>query len=173
MHSDLKLSNLLVTAQGTLKIADFGLGRIYATPSERMTPRVVTLWYRAPELLLGDKRYTPAVDMWSVGCIFGEFLLHQPCLPGTSELQQLERIVDLLGTPRERIWPGIRNLPLYRSMALPKQPYNNVRVRFANASPGAHQLLNALFTYDPNERVTAGQALAHGYFQEAPPAPAV
>ena len=84
IHRDLKTANLLITAHGEVKVADFGLARTYTThPIQLMTPSVVTLWYRAPEILLGSRQYTPAVDIWSVGCIFGELILHEPLFPGT------------------------------------------------------------------------------------------
>ena len=85
-----------------------------------MTPRVVTLWYRAPEVLLGEKQYTAAVDLWSVGCILGEFLKHEPLLPGKAEASQVEIIFDLLGTPNDTIWPGFSRL---FPVLLKKQPY--------------------------------------------------
>ncbi|MED6246050.1 Cyclin-dependent kinase 10 [Ataeniobius toweri] len=105
IHRDLKVSNLLMTDEGCVKIADFGLARMYGIPQPPMTPRVVTLWYRAPELLLGTKTQTTALDMWAVGCILAELLAHKPLLPGTSEIQQVDLIVQLLGTPNENIWP--------------------------------------------------------------------
>ncbi|TRY85884.1 hypothetical protein DNTS_011910 [Danionella cerebrum] len=105
LHRDLKVSNLLMTDKGCVKIADFGLARVYGIPLQPMTPRVVTLWYRAPELLLGTKTQTTALDMWAVGCIFAELLAHKPLLPGASEIQQVDLIVQLLGTPNDSIWP--------------------------------------------------------------------
>lgn len=92
-------------------IADFGLARWFGLPLRPMTPRVVTLWYRAPELLLQARTQTTSVDMWAAGCILGELLGHRPLLPGRSELGQLELIVDLLGTPSDAIWPEFSSLP--------------------------------------------------------------
>jgi len=122
IHRDLKLSNLLLTSKGILKIADFGLARLYGLPHRSMTPRVVTLWYRAPEVLFGSSNYTIAIDMWAVGCIFGELLNHAPLLPGKVELAQIELINDLLGTPNEQIWPGFNQLRFAQSIVLPRQP---------------------------------------------------
>lgn len=105
VHRDLKVSNLLMTDYGCVKIADFGLARKFSIPNGQMTPRVVTLWYRAPELLFGSKYQTTAIDIWSAACILGELLLHKPLLPGRTELNQIDLIVNLLGTPNESIWP--------------------------------------------------------------------
>ena len=139
-----------MTDKGCVKIADFGLARKYAFPVEPMTPRVVTLWYRAPELLLGSKKHTTTLDMWSTGCIFGELLAHKPLLPGRSEIHQLELIIELFGTPSEAIWPGFNDLPGMADINLKKQPYNNVRHTFPWLTDAGIRLLNLLFMYDPD-----------------------
>jgi cell division cycle 2-like protein len=92
IHRDLKTSNLLLNNRGEIKVADFGLARKYGSPMGNMTQLVVTLWYRAPELLLGSKEYTTAIDMWSVGCIFAELLNNEALLTGRSEIDQLDRV---------------------------------------------------------------------------------
>ncbi|KAK9693564.1 hypothetical protein K7432_013871 [Basidiobolus ranarum] len=170
VHRDLKVSNLLLNSQGVLKIADFGLARTFSKPAKPMTPRVVTLWYRAPELLLGEHSYTTTVDMWSVGCIFGEFLKHKPFLPGKTERQQLELIIKLLGTPNERIWRGFNRLPLAQSIKLPEQRYNNLKIELPDLSKETLLLLNGFLTYDPEKRFSVKKALAHPYFREPPTA---
>lgn len=133
-----------------------------------MTPKVVTLWYRAPELLLGSKSQTTAIDTWSVGCILGELLAHRPLLPGRSEIHQTELIIDMFGTPTEAIWPGMKELPLLEHYTLKKQPYNNLRHTFPWLSQAGLRLLNFLFMYDPNKRATAADALESSYFKEQP-----
>lgn len=151
-----------------------------------MTPHVVTLWYRAPELLLQAPTQTTSVDMWAAGCILGELLGHKPLLPGRSEIQQLELIVDLLGlklilikemnayymlylgTPSDAIWPGFSSLPALQNFSLKQQPYNNLKQRFPWLSAAGLRLLNFLFMYDPRKRATAEECLQSSYFKEAP-----
>lgn len=168
LHRDLKVSNLLMTDKGCVKIADFGLARVYGIPQKPMTPRVVTLWYRAPELLLGSKTQTTAIDMWAVGCILAELLAHKPLLPGSSEIQQVDLIVQLLGTPNENIWPGFSRLPLVGQYSLRKQPYNNLKNKFTWLSEAGLRLLNLLFMYNPQRRATAEDSLESSYFKEKP-----
>ncbi|XP_055891794.1 cyclin-dependent kinase 10-like isoform X1 [Biomphalaria glabrata] len=168
IHRDLKVSNLLMTDKGCVKIADFGLARKYELPHRPMTPTVVTLWYRAPELLLGAKTHTTAIDMWSAGCILGELLAHRPLLPGRSELHQLDLILDMLGTPNDTIWPGFSKLPALENFTLKKQPYNNLRHTFPWLSDSGIKLLNILFMYDPNKRACAEACIQCSYFKEQP-----
>uniref|UniRef100_A0AAA9SS41 Cyclin dependent kinase 10 n=1 Tax=Bos taurus TaxID=9913 RepID=A0AAA9SS41_BOVIN len=148
--------------------ADFGLARAYGIPVKPMTPKVVTLWYRAPELLLGTTTQTTSIDMWAVGCILAELLAHKPLLPGTSEIHQVDLIVQLLGTPSENIWPGFSQLPLASQYSLRKQPYNNLKHKFPWLSEAGLRLMNLLFMYDPKKRATAGDCLESSYFKEKP-----
>lgn len=133
-----------------------------------MTPQVVTLWYRAPELLLQSKIQTTAIDMWAAGCILGELFLHKPMFPGKTEIHQLELIVDLLGTPNDQIWNGFSDLPVLRNFSLKRQPYNNIKHVFHWLSPAGLRILNFLFMYDPTRRATAEEALQSSYFKEQP-----
>ncbi|KAF6076908.1 cyclin dependent kinase 10 [Phyllostomus discolor] len=168
IHRDLKVSNLLMTDKGCVKTADFGLARAYGIPVKPMTPKVVTLWYRAPELLLGSCTQTTSIDMWALGCVLAELLAHKPLLPGTSEIHQVDLIVQLLGTPSENIWPGFSELPLASQYSLRKQPYNNLKHKFPWLSEAGLRLLNLLFMYDPKKRATAGDCLESSYFKEKP-----
>ena len=168
VHRDLKVSNLLLTDNGELKIADFGLARRYGQKDMPMTPRVVTLWYRAPELLFQSKEQTTAIDMWAAGCILGELLLHKPLLPGRSEINQIDLIIEMLGTPNDAIWPNCSKLPVLEKFNLKHQPYNNIKFTFSWVSAAGLRLLNALFMYDPSKRVTAEECLQSSYFKENP-----
>ncbi|XP_056130699.1 cyclin-dependent kinase 11B isoform X4 [Lampris incognitus] len=169
LHRDLKTSNLLLSHKGILKIGDFGLAREYGSPLKPYTPIVVTLWYRSPELLLGAKEYSTAVDMWSVGCIFGELLTQKPLFPGKSEIDQINKVFKDLGSPSEKIWPGYNELPAVKKMTFTEHPYNNLRKRFgALLSDLGFDLMNKFLTYCPNKRITSDEALKHEYFRETP-----
>lgn len=175
LHRDLKSSNILFNNQGKLKICDFGMSRQYGSPLKPYSELVVTLWYRAPELLLGRKKYSTAVDMWSVGCIMAELLTKEPLFKGKNEIDQLSQIFKTLGTPNESTWPGLSELPGAKASFV-KQPYNLLRKKFPvtpfTTSPVlsdlGFDLLNKLLTYDPEKRITAAAALNHPWFHEVP-----
>ncbi|XP_068087260.1 cyclin-dependent kinase 11B isoform X8 [Hyperolius riggenbachi] len=169
LHRDLKTSNLLLSHAGILKVGDFGLAREYGSPLKPYTPIVVTLWYRAPELLLGAKEYSTAIDLWSVGCIFGELLTQKPLFPGKSEIDQINKIFKDLGTPSEKIWPGYNELPAVKKMTFTDYPYNNLRKRFgALLSDQGFDLMNKFLTYCPAKRINSEDGLKHEYFRETP-----
>ncbi|CAK7224550.1 hypothetical protein SEUCBS140593_005607 [Sporothrix eucalyptigena] len=184
LHRDLKTSNLLLNNRGQLKIADFGMARYYSeddTSSSNggntyLTPLVVTLWYRAPELLLGARRYGRPVDMWSVGCIFGELLTREPLLQGKNEADELARIFDLCGVPTDATWPGFRRLPNVRALRLPpstspaasKSTVTSIRAKFPLLTTAGCQLLSSLLSLDPEKRPTADEMLNHEYFRQDP-----
>ncbi|KAG2706718.1 hypothetical protein I3760_05G116100 [Carya illinoinensis] len=175
LHRDLKASNLLLNNRGELKICDFGLARQYGSPLKPYTHLVVTLWYRAPELLLGAKQYSTAIDMWSLGCIMAEFLSKEPLFNGKTEFDQLDKIFRILGTPNETIWPGFSKLPGVK-VNFVKHQYNLLRKKFPATSftgspvlsDSGFDLLNKLLTYDPEKRITAEAALNHEWFREVP-----
>jgi cyclin-dependent kinase 10 len=168
IHRDLKVSNLLLTDKGCLKIADFGLARAIGKPPKPLTPKVVTLWYRGPELLLGGVKYDTSLDMWSTGCIFGELLLNRPLLPGKSEANQIELINNLIGSPNDSIWPQFSSLPFAKQLQLKNQPYNNVKDRFSWLSESGCKLINDFLTYNPDFRISSTSALKSKYFSEKP-----
>ncbi|KAL1837395.1 hypothetical protein VTJ49DRAFT_3935 [Mycothermus thermophilus] len=170
LHRDLKTSNLLLNNRGRLKIADFGMARYVSDPPPaNLTPLVVTLWYRAPELLLGETRYGPAIDMWSAGCVFGEMLTREPLLQGRNEVDQLTKIFELCGTPSDETWPNFRRLPNARRLKLPPRPTpSSVRAKFPLLTTAGASLLGSLLSLDPSRRPTAHEVLEHEYFQQDP-----
>ncbi|ETV78908.1 CMGC/CDK protein kinase, variant 1, partial [Aphanomyces astaci] len=173
IHRDLKLSNILYDGFGRIKLADFGLARETGFPSPTsMTPKVVTLWYRAPELLLGAQSYSSSIDIWACGCIFGELILNRPLLNGSTDLEQLQLIYKTLGRPTERIWPGMSSLPHADKLDLFDSSlyvYNHIPKLFeTHLSAAGLELLQGMLTYDPSKRITASSALRHPYFDERP-----
>uniref|UniRef100_A0A671RIG3 Cyclin-dependent kinase 7 n=1 Tax=Sinocyclocheilus anshuiensis TaxID=1608454 RepID=A0A671RIG3_9TELE len=166
LHRDLKPNNLLLDENGVLKLADFGLAKAFGSPNRVYTHQVVTRWYRAPELLFGARMYGVGVDMWAVGCILAELLLRVPFLAGDSDLDQLTKIFEALGTPTEETWPGLSSLPDYVSFKLfPGTPLEHI---FSAAGDDLLELLKGLFTFNPCTRTTASQALKMKYFSNRP-----
>mmetsp|Transcript_19916 Transcript_19916/g.34006 ORF Transcript_19916/g.34006 Transcript_19916/m.34006 type:complete len:295 (-) Transcript_19916:921-1805(-) len=167
LHRDLKPPNLLINREGQLKLADFGLARAFGIPVRSYTHEVVTLWYRAPDVLMGSRKYSTPVDVWSVGCIFAEMANGRPLVAGTSETDQLDRIFRLLGTPTPQDFPGIVELPEY-SPDLTRYP--PPRGGLASLVPTLDQtgvdLLNKMLQYDPARRITAQDALDHPFFYD-------
>lgn len=123
---------------------------------------------QSSRIVVCTKTHTTAIDMWSAGCILGELLGHKPLMPGRSDLQQVELILELLGTPNDTIWPGFSKLPAFEKFTLKKQPYNNLRHNFPWLSESGIRILNGLFMYDPNKRASAEDCLEHSYFKEQP-----
>lgn len=174
IHRDIKGSNILINNRGELKLADFGLARFYQKRRQSdYTNRVITLWYRPPELLLGTTVYGPEVDMWSAGCIMLELFTKKPVFQGNDEIHQLDVIYRILGTPVVEQWPGMTSLPWYE-LVKPKETIpNHFRQLFEKwLSPAGLDLAERLLTYDPARRVTAVQALEAPYFNQEQPSPA-
>lgn len=174
LHRDLKTSNILVHRSGRVALCDFGLARRYQDPPKALTQLVVTLWYRSPEVLFGEARYGPAVDIWSLGCIFGELICQEAILQGQGELDQINKIFEMVGGPTETSWPGFFQLPSAEIFRW--KPIENIQLpqRFPiNAPPHSRQtfldgngynLLSRMLMLDPKKRITAKEALEHPYF---------
>mmetsp|Transcript_47731 Transcript_47731/g.108324 ORF Transcript_47731/g.108324 Transcript_47731/m.108324 type:complete len:301 (-) Transcript_47731:296-1198(-) len=163
MHRDMKPQNLLVTTEGRLKLADFGLARAFCPPIRPLTHEVVTLWYRPPEILLGSTTYAPPVDVWAVGVILVEMVTKRPLFPGDCEIDEVYKIFRLLGTPNEDIWPNCTSLQDWNP-AFPQWP----RLKLSSVCPTLDaqglDLLEATMLYDPKARISARAAMNHPYF---------
>ncbi|ETI49956.1 CMGC/CDK protein kinase [Phytophthora nicotianae CJ01A1] len=170
LHRDLKPQNLLINREGELKLGDFGLARAFGIPVRSYTHEVVTLWYRAPDVLMGSRKYSTPVDIWSVGCIFAEMANGGPLFAGTSEADQLDRIFRLLGTPTAEIYPAIVDLPDYRR-DFPVYPApENLAHLVPTLDADGVDLLEQMLQYDPAKRITAADAMVHPYFSDLSPA---
>ncbi|XP_043720457.1 probable serine/threonine-protein kinase At1g54610 [Telopea speciosissima] len=168
LHRDIKGSNLLIDDGGMLKIADFGLASFF-DPNHKhpMTSRVVTLWYRPPELLLGATDYGVGVDLWSAGCILAELLAGKPIMPGRTEVEQLHKIFKLCGSPSEEYWKKSK-LP-HATIFKPQQPYKRcIAETFKDFPPSSLPLIETLLAIDPAERLTATDALESEFFTTKP-----
>ncbi|CAI9109462.1 OLC1v1009284C1 [Oldenlandia corymbosa var. corymbosa] len=169
LHRDIKGSNLLIDNEGNLKLADFGLARSFSSEhNASLTNRVITLWYRPPELLLGATKYGPAVDMWSVGCIFAELLHGKPILTGKNEPEQLNKIFELCGTPDEMNWPGVSKMPWYSKFKPARPMKRRIRDFFRHFDRHALELLDKMLALDPSQRIGAKDALDAEYFWTDP-----
>jgi serine/threonine protein kinase len=166
MHRDLKPQNLLVTKDGRLKLADFGLARAFCPPIRPLTHEVVTLWYRPPEILLGSQTYAPPMDIWAIGTIFVEMVTKRPLFPGDSEIDQLYKIFRQLGTPTEHVWPGVTHLQDWNA-AFPtwyKSPFSKGVTD--NLDHRGLDLLEKFLAYDPKDRISAKESLGHPFFND-------
>jgi len=166
LHRDLKPNNLLVDSKGCLKLGDFGLAKQFGSPNRLYTHIVVTRWYRAPELLFGAKNYGVGVDIWAVGCILAELLLRVPFLPGESDLDQLNKTFQALGTPSEETWPGLTSLPDF--IQFKYQSGTPLADIFTAAGDDLLDLLTKLVTLYPMKRIDSTAALKHSYFSNKP-----
>jgi len=172
MHRDLKPSNVLITGKGELKLCDFGLSREFAGPGNYST-RVITLWYRPPELLLGTRNYDQRVDVWSAGCIFGEMLAGFPLFPESSEPKVFQKICERCGASTEDAWPEhLRGLPQWEKFA-PRKPAEGDAIDIfgelqAKHGTAAAELLRATLELDPGKRIGTEEILQHRYFSQEP-----
>ncbi|XP_071954349.1 cyclin-dependent kinase 1-like [Antedon mediterranea] len=163
IHRDMKPQNLLIDNKGTIKLADFGLARAFGIPVRVYTHEVVTLWYRAPEILLGSAKYATPVDVWSIGCIFAEMATKRPLFHGDSEIDQLFRIFRTLGTPVEDTWPEVTKLPDYKP-SFPNWKSNSLTTNVKALNSSGLDLLQKMLIYNPAKRISAKAALRHPYF---------
>ncbi|KAL4891375.1 kinase-like domain-containing protein [Aspergillus ambiguus] len=172
LHRDIKPNNLLIAADGEVKLADFGLARSFSDPYLRMTHQVITRWYRPPELLYGARYYSGAVDVWSMGMVFAELLLRVPFVAGMSDLDQISKICEAFGTPMEDNWPGVTKLPNYlppdNNHIVPLQGREFFLRQFPTAGPVGADLLMSMCALDPRKRSTACQILQHGWWMTEP-----
>ncbi|KDR68381.1 hypothetical protein GALMADRAFT_257032 [Galerina marginata CBS 339.88] len=183
LHRDMKAANLLISNDGSLKIADFGLARTFdsgvATARGDGTQRgrerkytncVVTRWYRPPELLLGARHYGGEVDMWGIGCVLGEMFTRKPILPGSSDLDQLEKIWLLCGTPNQHSWPNFDQLPGCEGVIRFNSHHRRLKQTYDSIGLPTEtvDLLDKLLIVNPRDRLTAAEALVHDYFWTDP-----
>jgi cyclin-dependent kinase len=168
LHRDLKPQNLLINREGELKLADFGLARAFGIPVRSYTHEVVTLWYRAPDVLLGSRKYSTPVDIWSIGCIFAEMVNGTPLFTGNSEESQLDTIFRHLGTPDENTFPGISDLPDWKPDFPPYPSPVSFHAFVPNLEESGVDLLRSMLVYDPSQRITAQDARKHPYFIDLP-----
>jgi len=167
LHRDLKPQNLLISREGYLKLADFGLARAFGIPVRSYTHEVVTLWYRAPDVLMGSRKYSTPVDIWSVGCIFAEMVNGRPLFPGNTDQDQLQKIFKVLGTPNEMMWPTVAELPDW------KTDFNQYEAQPWTSMVGALEeygvdLLSKMLMYDPQQRIAGKVGMEALYFKDLP-----
>ncbi|OAA54424.1 negative regulator of the PHO system [Cordyceps fumosorosea ARSEF 2679] len=168
LHRDLKPQNLLYNSKGLLKLGDFGLARAFGIPVNTFSNEVVTLWYRAPDVLLGSRTYNTSIDIWSAGCIMAEMYTGRPLFPGTTNEDQIIRIFRIMGTPTERTWPGIMQLPEYGDKFDKFQMYatQDLRNLLPAIDPTGIDLLQRMLQLRPELRISAHDALQHPWFND-------
>jgi CTD kinase subunit alpha len=185
VHRDIKGSNILLNCTGQLKVADFGLARHYHKRRDNLdyTNRVITIWYRPPELLLGATAYGPAVDIWSIGCIMLEMVTKKPLFPGIDEIDQIAKIWDIMGSATSENWPNVAELPWWQLVKPKSLKGEEFHKRFAGyvlsqlfsdsslLSEQALDLAFKLLSLNPERRPTAAEALEHPYFTKELPEP--
>ncbi|KAE8319809.1 kinase-like domain-containing protein [Aspergillus transmontanensis] len=167
LHRDLKPQNLLINTKGQLKLADFGLARAFGIPVNTFSNEVVTLWYRAPDVLLGSRSYNTSIDIWSIGCILAEMYTGRPLFPGTTNEDQLLKIFRVMGTPSEISWPGISKFPEYKP-DFPVYATQDLRQVVSRIDHLGVDLLRRMLQMRPEMRISAASALKHAWFNDIP-----
>ncbi|KAG6123582.1 negative regulator of the PHO system [Claviceps humidiphila] len=165
LHRDLKPQNLLINSKGVLKLGDFGLARAFGIPVNTFSNEVVTLWYRAPDVLLGSRTYNTSIDIWSAGCIMAEMFTGRPLFPGTTNEDQIVRIFRIMGTPTERTWPGISQFPEYKP-TFQMYATQDLRSILHAIDPVGIDLLQRMLQVRPELRISAHDALQHPWFSD-------
>lgn len=180
IHRDIKPHNLLITKQGILKICDLGLCRLlpdkYQQTGANTNPDECHLWtiqvgthfYRAPELLYGDRTYGENIDIWAAGCVMAEMLDGRPLFPGVGDVELLSLITNLLGSPTENNWPGVTRLSDFGKISFKEKKPMEFQKVFPYWNPHAIDLLSKIITYDPKSRIKARESLHHMWFQVEP-----
>lgn len=174
LHRDIKAANILISNQGLLKYADFGLARFFSKSRQLdYTNRVITIWYRPPELLLGETRYGPAVDIWSAACVYMEMFTKKAVFPGEGgEISQLDKLYNSLGTPTRADWPDVIEMPWFELMRPTEKRKRTFEETYQHLlSPATMDLVGKMFQYDPAKRPSAEEVLAHPYFTSEEPTP--
>ena len=165
LHRDLKPQNLLIDKNGIIKVGDFGLARAFGIPIKTLTHEILTLWYRAPEILLGQKEYSTPIDIWSIGLIFYEMAHRKPLFAGDCEIDQIFKIFQMFGTPNEKNWPGITKLPEFK-LSFPQFKGKGLNFYNTNIDDVGMDLLSKMIQLDPCRRISAKQALNHPFFDD-------
>ncbi|RYP43767.1 hypothetical protein DL768_009692 [Monosporascus sp. mg162] len=165
LHRDLKPQNLLINSKGALKLGDFGLARAFGIPVNTFSNEVVTLWYRAPDVLLGSRTYNTSIDIWSAGCIMAEMYTGRPLFPGTTNEDQIVRIFRIMGTPTERTWPGITQFPEYKP-TFQMYATQDLRAILPQIDQLGIDLLQRMLVLRPEHRISAHDALQHPWFSD-------
>lgn len=174
LHRDIKAANILISNRGLLKFADFGLARFFSKSRQLdYTNRVITIWYRPPELLLGETRYGPAVDVWSAACVCMEMFNKKAVFPGEGgELSQMDKLYNCLGTPTRADWPDVVEMPWFQLMRPTERKKRHFEDLYRDLlTPAALDLISQIFRYDPSKRPSAEEVLQHPYFVSEEPTP--